>query len=415
MLAAGFGIFEQGGKASGHGRGVHRPGGRSVAALLQRRRPGARHQERLLARPHLRPGHQGRLPGRRTPSPAPTPAASRTCSTSRSPQLYYVAPINSTWKWGIGVDTPFGLTTDWKNPDSFAGRFLSTKAAIRAFDVNPSLGWQADPRPRASASAPSSASRTSTSGATPAAINPFTQRAANVAQVDLKADLKTGYGWNVGIARPVQQQLLLGPLLPQQGEDRLHRRRPALPGLDRQPAVRRRGRRPDCRSARKLPVKTTIDFPDMASLGLAFGLTPNLLLETDVNWTGWKSFDKVDINFTSGDLPNSIRSRPTGRTPTTTAPACAGRPARRRSGASATSTTRRRSPSRRSTRCSPTPTATASPSATAATGRPQVRPRSPLPRTSRSARGARRPSPATATSSAPTRPRPCCSGASYTW
>jgi len=50
----------------------------------------------------------------------------------------------------------------------------------------------------------------------------------------------------------------------------------------------------------KLPVKTTIDYPDQASLGLAFGLTRNLLLETDVNYTGWSEFKDVPIDFTGG-------------------------------------------------------------------------------------------------------------------
>jgi hypothetical protein len=29
-----------------------------------------------------------------------------------------------------------------EEPDQFAGRFLSTRASLKAFDLNPTLGWQ---------------------------------------------------------------------------------------------------------------------------------------------------------------------------------------------------------------------------------------------------------------------------------
>src|SRR6202035_2201939 len=49
----------------------------------------------------------------------------------------------------------------------------------------------------------------------------------------------------------------------------------------------------------------SIAFPDMANLGLAFGLSPDLLLETDVYCMGWTSFKEVNITFPDGQLPNS--------------------------------------------------------------------------------------------------------------
>ena len=93
-----------------------------------------------------------------------------------------MGPINKTWKVGLGITTPFGLTTEWENPTTFAGRFLSTKAALRAFDFN---------RPSAGRSLPSfgigfgaimrySESSWSVRGAN----NPFTQSFVNVGKLD---------------------------------------------------------------------------------------------------------------------------------------------------------------------------------------------------------------------------------------
>jgi long-chain fatty acid transport protein len=42
----------------------------------------------------------------------------------------------------------------------------------------------------------------------------------------------------------------------------------------------------------------------MASLGFLFALSPNVRLETDVNWTGWSTFDELVIDFATAPLLN---------------------------------------------------------------------------------------------------------------
>jgi long-chain fatty acid transport protein len=44
----------------------------------------------------------------------------------------------------------------------------------------------------------------------------------------------------------------------------------------------------------------------MASFGVALALGPNSLLEADVNWTGWSSFEELPITFPGGELPSSV-------------------------------------------------------------------------------------------------------------
>ena len=129
----------------GHGGSLHRAGGRSVAAVLQRRRPGVRREDgRSRAAP---PGSTAprRSSRARLPSRGPATRRSRRRSPSSRRTLYWVQPLTASWKFGLGIETPFGLTTSWKNPDQFAGRFLSTKASLQAFDINPTLGWQVTP------------------------------------------------------------------------------------------------------------------------------------------------------------------------------------------------------------------------------------------------------------------------------
>ncbi|HKI85838.1 MAG TPA: outer membrane protein transport protein, partial [Thermoanaerobaculia bacterium] len=42
------------------------------------------------------------------------------------PHAYWIHPMTQRVKFGLALNSPFGLTTDWKNPNQWAGRFLST-------------------------------------------------------------------------------------------------------------------------------------------------------------------------------------------------------------------------------------------------------------------------------------------------
>jgi long-chain fatty acid transport protein len=63
---------------------------------------------------------------------------------------------------------------------------------------------------------------------------------------------------------------------------------------------------------RALPIETSIEFPDEASLGLAFMLTPRVQLLTDFNWTGWSSFERVDLDFTEAGTDGFDSTIPEG-------------------------------------------------------------------------------------------------------
>jgi long-chain fatty acid transport protein len=214
------------------------------------------------------------------------------------PHGYWVAPINNTWKFGLGVNAPFGLTTEWDDPDNFSGRFLSTKAALRAVDVNPTIGWQVTPNFGIGVGAIARVSDVELNRNV-SAVNPFTLRADDVAKLKLEGDFSNGYGFNFGLLHRVNSSFSWGLsyrsqiTIDYEGDARITQVLTGSPQFDGLIATR-------LPFNTALPVKTAIDFPDMASLGLAFSLSPSLLLETDINWTGWSSFDEVNIDFTGG-------------------------------------------------------------------------------------------------------------------
>jgi long-chain fatty acid transport protein len=240
------------------------------------------------------------------PFPGPNYSAQQTTLSEFPPHAYFVQPISSTWKFGLGIETPFGLTTEWKNPDQFAGRFLSTKASLKAFDINPTLGWQVTPNLGIGVGGILRVSKVELNRNI-GAINPFTQLATDIGKLKLDSDYnKKSYGFNVGILHRYNESFSWGLsyrskiAVKYEGAARLTPVSTGNPQFDALLAA-------SLPYNTQLPVKTEIDYPDQASLGFAFGLTRNLLLEADINRMGWNSFENVPITFTGG-ATNSLPS-----------------------------------------------------------------------------------------------------------
>lgn len=214
------------------------------------------------------------------------------------PHLYYMQPFGDTIKFGFGVMTPFGLTTSWENPDQFAGRFISTEAALTAIDLQPTIGWQVTDNFGIGLGGIARVSTVELNRNVPA-VNPFTQRVVDVGRLGLEADPSEGFGFTAGLLHRATDRFSWGLSyrskieVEYEGDAELDFVSTGNPQFD---AVLRT-RLP---YGVELPVETAIEFPDSASLGLAFRVTPNFLIETDFNYMGWSSFDAVPIEFTGG-------------------------------------------------------------------------------------------------------------------
>jgi len=56
------------------------------------------------------------------------------------PNLYWVASINDDMKFGLGVNAPFGLETDYD--DDWVGRYHAVNSKLQTVNVNPSLAYR---------------------------------------------------------------------------------------------------------------------------------------------------------------------------------------------------------------------------------------------------------------------------------
>ncbi len=56
------------------------------------------------------------------------------------PNLYYARPINDDLTFGIGLDVPFGLRTEYD--DGWVGRYHALESEIKTVNINPAMGYQ---------------------------------------------------------------------------------------------------------------------------------------------------------------------------------------------------------------------------------------------------------------------------------
>jgi long-chain fatty acid transport protein len=56
------------------------------------------------------------------------------------PNLYFVADINEDVKFGLGINAPFGLVTEYD--DNWVGRYHAIKSDLKTVNINPTIGYQ---------------------------------------------------------------------------------------------------------------------------------------------------------------------------------------------------------------------------------------------------------------------------------
>lgn len=297
---AGFGIFEQGSKAMGMA-GAYTAQADDPSAIFHNPAGLAFQDERDFAVGFtwIR-STEAEFQGA-APFPGPGVTAEQETLSEFPPHAYWVEPINDRITFGLGVNSPFGLVTEWD--EDFVGRFISRKAALRVIDLNPVIAWQSGDFGLA-VGAIGRFSDVELVQHVPR-LNPFTQTVSDIATLTLESDFETGYGFNVGVLHRYNNSFSWGLSYRSKVEVEYAGDGDLTQNLTNTPL--------DPIVAGLLPfgdpisVETAIDFPDQASLGLLFALSPNVRLETDVNWTGWSSFDVLVIDFTEDQLPDARR------------------------------------------------------------------------------------------------------------
>ncbi|HET7293146.1 MAG TPA: outer membrane protein transport protein [Vicinamibacteria bacterium] len=209
------------------------------------------------------------------------------------PSAYYTQALSDSLAVGIGVHVPYGLRTEWESPASFTGRFISTKAQLEGFALNPTVAWKVRDRLAIGGGIDIRFSSVELHRNVPA-IDPFTQQVTDVAGVVLKSDTATDFGFNLGVLAKPNDRLSIGASY-------RHKVKQSYSGDASFTLIPTGSAQLDAAVARTLPAgaiaaTTELETPAIASLGVAYRWN-DWTFEGDVNWYGWSSFDELPIEL----------------------------------------------------------------------------------------------------------------------
>ena len=291
--AAGFVIFEQGGKAMGMA-GAFTAQADDASALFYNVGGAAFFDERefYLGASLISLGDssfQGAAP-----FPGPTATGEQKSQIVVPPHAYWVQPINDKFKFGLAVNAPFGLVTEWEGGEDWSGRFLSEKAELINVDLTPSIAWRVSQNTGIALGVVARFAEVELRNRR-AAIYPGTGQPVDVSTNKLTSDMETGIGVTLGILHRANDRLSIGFQYKSAvdidfaGKAEFEQILTGDPVFDAIVA----GSLP----ASAVPITTSIEFPDQASLGVAYRFTDKWLAEFDLGWTGWSTYDGLIVKF----------------------------------------------------------------------------------------------------------------------
>jgi long-chain fatty acid transport protein len=225
------------------------------------------------------------------------------------PNGYFSYQVAETWWLGLGVNVPFGLTTEWES--DWMGRFHGTKSSIHAINVNPtvavklgalSLGaginWQQFDAELTQNTAYGGASfGTALAAGGPAAA------AAILAQLGGPAGLaregltaldgdSTAWGWNVGLMLEPAEGFRLAASYRSQIEHTLE----GTIAFENAPTFVGLGDLSDGLNYAfsDRPITAGVKLPETLSLAFAWE-GESVEVMADWTWTGWSSIPSLDV------------------------------------------------------------------------------------------------------------------------
>jgi long-chain fatty acid transport protein len=219
----------------------------------------------------------------------PTPS---TKETKMESQIFYPSNLYATYamdnglSFGLGVYSPYGLGTEW--PADWVGNRISVKTDLKSFYINPTVAYRVmdDLAIGVGFSYVISNVELSFKSATYSSLAPPTP-SAKLGNVNLKAD-GTGFNFNAGIIYQADKNLKLGVAYRHSTEidysgDAKFTDMQALtsffPGGSG---------------------KTTITLPSNLTLGASVNVSPEFVLNSDIQFVGWSSYDSLIVDIAKG-------------------------------------------------------------------------------------------------------------------
>jgi long-chain fatty acid transport protein len=237
------------------------------------------------------------------------------------PNMYVAIPINQQFAFGLGVNAPFGLTTEYD--DGWMGRYQTLKSSIQTINVNPALSWKVSPQLAIGAGVNYQTIKATLTqnanysylmaayaqGAGIAAGSPtFNAIAQATKGLDAKASITAddgAWGWNVGVAWDVTPALRLAAAyrseIKYDVNGNVEYTNPTIalaPGTPPQLAgtIAALSAAINQTYTYNRGVGSSITLPQIANLSMHWQIDPKWELMADAQYTGWSSIPELKFN-----------------------------------------------------------------------------------------------------------------------
>lgn len=187
------------------------------------------------------------------------------------PNLYYAMPINANTWFGLGINVPFGLKTEYD--PAWTGRVQGIKSEMKTVNVNPGIGLRLNDKLSVGAG-----------------LNAMYIKAELTATHPLNPALTTrmegddwGYGYNLGVLYEVDQDTRIGLSYRSKIKQKLEGNLSVIPPVS-----------PDT------PASASVTLPDTLTLSGYKRLNGRWAVLADISWTGWSEFQELKVVSNSG-------------------------------------------------------------------------------------------------------------------
>ncbi|MDR2172998.1 MAG: outer membrane protein transport protein [Burkholderiales bacterium] len=242
--------------------------------------------------------------------------------------FYVAAPIDERWTAGLGIGTPFGLSTDYNN--SWAGRYLALRSDVKTVNVNPAISFKASEKlslgvginwqylhaiftsaVNYSAALGSAAQTAATTGVLPTdMVSTIIGATGGLDSISNVKGHNRAWGWNAGLLYEFDPITRIG--LSYRSEIR-HKVNGTVtfdhPSLGSIPAALIPivdGLADNVNNALyNGKIHADITLPQTVNLSFFRQITPKLDLMADIQWTGWSSIKELTFVRNEGTILQS--------------------------------------------------------------------------------------------------------------
>ncbi|MBI2296213.1 MAG: outer membrane protein transport protein [Betaproteobacteria bacterium] len=187
------------------------------------------------------------------------------------PNAFFTTDINPRLRFGLALNAPFGLKTEYDN--GWRGQLTALKSEVKSVNINPSIAYKVNDAVSIGA------------GVSVQKIDAELTNFAGAAGIaNVSAD-DVGYGFNVGVMIQAAPGTRIGA----------HYRSTIKYDLEGTATF-------SGAPAGNSSVRADLKVPDSASISLFHQLDPRWELMGDITWTGWSSVQQLAVIRTSGPL-----------------------------------------------------------------------------------------------------------------